>query len=58
MFATLRARLDTLPPGPPFPTSRCPDAGVVGREVSGVGMGVDSVDVRSLGVNLGWALLN
>jgi len=48
VFATLRARLEILPPGPPFATRRCPLAGVVGREVSGVAIGVDSFEVRSL----------
>jgi hypothetical protein len=47
MFAALRALREPFPPGPPLPVSRWP-AGVLGREASGVAIGVDSVEVSSL----------
>lgn len=47
----LRALRDPRPPGPAFPVST-PDEGVAGRELSGVGRGVTSVDVFSPSVCL------
>ncbi len=49
--AAFLARLDA-PLGPIFPPNKWP-AGVEGREVSGVGIGVDSVDVPALSIFLG-----
>ena len=45
VLAALRALLEVL--GPVFPFRMCP-AGVVGRDVSGVAIGVDSFEVKSL----------
>jgi hypothetical protein len=43
--APLRALRDPRPPGPPLPVRRWFTIGVLGRDVSGVGIGVASVDV-------------
>lgn len=47
MFAAFRALREPLPPGPLFPVRICP-AGVLGRDVSGVAIGVESFEVKSL----------
>ena len=49
VLAALRALLEPFPPSPLLPVRRWP-AGVLGRDVSGVAIGVDSFEVRSLKV--------
>jgi len=51
----LRALREPRPPGPAFPVST-PEEGVAGRELSGVGRGVTSVDVFSPSVCLDIAI--
>lgn len=46
--AAFRALLETPPPRPGFAESRWPFEGVTGREVSGVEVGVTSVEVVAL----------
>lgn len=46
-FRALRALLEPLPAGPPFPVRIWFTAGEEGRDVSGVGMGVASAEVVS-----------
>jgi len=52
----LRALLETRPPGPAFPVNT-PEEGVAGRELSGVGTGVMSVDIFSPSVCLDIAVV-
>lgn len=56
--ADFLARREPRPPGPPFAESMWFVTGVAGREVSGVGTGVASVEVVSLYDDLGWAIQN
>jgi hypothetical protein len=46
----LRARRDIFPPGPALPVNTPDDNGVTGLELSGVAIGVTSVDVPSASV--------
>lgn len=54
-FAALRALLEPLPPGPPFPISKWP-AGVVGRELSAESGGLSSFVCESPETALGFSV--